>query len=78
VGYRLIEESVTLLEVASEPGDSRELGHDLCAAGAGLLDLELVAEATLRRVEIVEVPERSETVVHNVEGIRLTTLSPWI
>ena len=73
---RLVEESVTLLEVAAEPGDSCELGHDLCAAGVGLLELELLAEAPLRGVEIVEVPERSETVVHVVKGIHVNTLSP--
>ena len=81
---RLVEESVTLLEVASEPGDSCELGHDLCAAGVGLLELELLAEAPLRGVEIVEVPERSETVVHVREGyscqyalpVKLTVVPP--
>ncbi len=77
MGYRLVEESVTLLEIASEPGDSCELGHDLCAAGVGLLELELLAKASLRGVEIIEVPERSETVIHAVKGIRVTTLSRW-
>ena len=52
--------SVARLEVAAEPAHARELRHDLCAAGVGLLRVELRPETPLRGVEIVEVPERSQ------------------
>ncbi len=52
------------VERAAKPLDPCELREHLGAPVGRLLRVELRAESLFRRVEIVEVPERSEAVVH--------------
>ena len=59
---RLIEQPRAPLEVPAQPLHSRQLSQNLRAAGGDRLLCELLAEAPLARVEIVEIPERAEPV----------------
>jgi hypothetical protein len=61
---RLVDEAAAVLEASAEPFDPRELRQDLRPRRPGLLPREKLPETLLRRVEVVEVPERAEAVCH--------------
>ncbi len=63
-GGRVVEERVALGELSAEPLDARELGEHLGAACVGRFRSELCPKPLLGAVEVVEVPERSQTVCH--------------
>ena len=66
---RVVEERVALGELSAEPLDARELGEHLGATCVGRFRVELCPKPLLGAVEVVEVPERSQTVCHPKDPI---------
>ena len=61
---RLVGNGVGALECAAQPLHACQLRQNLGAAVVRLLGVELCSEALLRRVEIVDVPQPPQTIVH--------------
>ena len=62
---RLLEQPLSGLEVAAQALDAGELGQHLGTCSAVRLGREQLAEPALGRVEIVEVPERPQSIGHD-------------
>ena len=61
---RLVEKRFSCAEVTAQAAHASELRENFRTAGFRFLGLELGSQTLLRRIEVVEVPERSEAVVH--------------
>jgi hypothetical protein len=61
---RLVEQPVTLIEATPQTLNARQLGQDFSPSLATDLLVEHGTESLLRRLEIVEVPQRAEVISH--------------
>jgi hypothetical protein len=63
---RLAQALLAALELAAQAVDAGELGEELRAHAFVLFGVQPLFEARLARVEVAEVPERSQLVLHAV------------